>query len=75
MQFFWSGRRINVAETIRESLYHPNTSKNTISSWYKGKNRDKIEELATKNKCHIEAKSGRGGGFFLVFDWFLNNTI
>lgn len=68
MQFAWSGRRINVAETIRESLYHPNTSKNTISSWYKGKNRERIVELATKNKCRIEAKSGRGGGFFVVFN-------
>lgn len=68
MQFAWSGRRINVAETIREGLYHPNTSKNTIASWYKRDNRDKIVDLATKNKCHIEAKSGRGGGFFIVFD-------
>lgn len=57
---------INVAETIREGLYHPNTSKNTISSWYKGKNRDKIEELATKNNFYIKAKTGRGGGFWLL---------
>lgn len=60
---------INVAETIRESLYHPSTSRTTISNWYRGRNRDKIEELATNNNCHIEAKSGRGGGFFIVFDW------
>lgn len=54
-----------MAETIRESLYHPNTSKNTISSWYKGKNRDQIETLANKYNCKLASNKGKFGGVFI----------
>lgn len=64
---------IKSQETFRNIATICNHEENKFSKVISTK--DNIVKLATDNKCHIESKSGRGGGFFLVFDWFLNNTI